>query len=200
MQAPSIAAFHPASGCRRLSREHEAVPHERTRAGDAAVEIVPYDPSWPTKFAEESVLISSALAPWIVGGLEHIGSTAVPGLAAKPIIDIMAPVETLALSSPAIEVAASLGYHYFPYKAEAMHWFCKPSPSARSHHLHLVPLNSGLWHDRLTFRNALRSKPELRNRYQALKLRVAQAQRNDREAYTEAKGSFIADVLARVDS
>lgn len=175
-----------------------AVSRDRTTLGDAAVEIVPYDPLWPMKFAEERVLISAVLAAWIVGEPEHIGSTAVPGLAAKPIIDIMAPVETLAGAAPAIKAAESLGYLYFPYKAGVMHWFCKPSPAVRSHHLHLVPLDSRLWHERLLFRNALRGEPELRCQYQALKLRLARVHRNDRDAYTDAKAPFIAAVLARV--
>lgn len=174
--------------------------HDRRTMEDAAIEIVPYDPLWTTKFAEERALISKALARWIVGDPEHIGSTAVPGLAAKPIIDIMAPVETLVDAAHAIEAAASLDYLYFPYKVEVMHWFCKPSPAARSHHLHLVPLGSRLWHERLAFRDALRSDPELRHRYQELKLRLARVHRNDREAYTDAKTPFIVDVLKRVAS
>ena len=73
------------------------------------MEIVPYDPQWPVKFAEERNMLSAALAPWIVGEPEHICSIAVPGLAAKPIIDIMAPVETLARAAPAIPAAEPLG-------------------------------------------------------------------------------------------
>ena len=174
--------------------------HDQDATGDAAVEIVPYDPRWPVKFAQERSTLSAALAPWIVGELEHIGSTAVPGLAAKPIIDIMAPVETLARAAPAIAAAERLGYLYYPYEPEAMHWFCKPSPAFRTHHLHLVPLGSRIWHERLNFRNALREDSKLRHRYEVLKVELARAHRHDREAYTDAKRPFIHEALRRVAS
>jgi len=176
------------------------VTHDQDATGDAAVEIVPYDPRWPVKFAQERSTLSAALAPWIVGELEHIGSTAVPGLAAKPIIDIMAPVETLARAAPAIAAAERLGYLYYPYEPEAMHWFCKPSPAFRTHHLHLVPLGSRIWYERLNFRNALREDSKLRHRYEVLKVELARAHRHDREAYTDAKRPFIHEALRRVAS
>ena len=165
---------------------------------DSPVAIVSHDPLWATRFAEERDLIAGALADWLVGEIEHIGSTAVPGLAAKPVIDIMAPVRTLESSVPAIKVAEAVGYLYFPYKPQAMHWFCKPSPAARTHHLHLVPSGSDVWRERLIFRNALRADPELRNQYEDLKRRLSRVHRNDREAYTEAKAPFIYQVVQRV--
>lgn len=72
---------------------------------------------------------SPQLAPWLVGPVEHIGSTAVPGLAAKPVIDIMAGVQARETSRPAIAAATELGYGYWPYQADVEHWFCKPSPA-----------------------------------------------------------------------
>lgn len=86
---------------------------------EAKIEIAPYSAAWSAMFAAESALLAAALAPWLAGTIEHIGSTAVPGLAAKPVIDIMAPVEGLAESQAAIPAAESLGYVYFPYKPEA---------------------------------------------------------------------------------
>ena len=109
-----------------------------------SIEIVEYDVSWPDQFEKERELIQKLLSPWLTGAIEHIGSTAVPGLAAKPVIDIMAPVKTLSSSLGAIPCLAIASYAYYPYKAEVMHWFCKPSPRIRTHHLHLVPLNSRL--------------------------------------------------------
>jgi GrpB-like predicted nucleotidyltransferase (UPF0157 family) len=162
---------------------------------ETLVEVVAYDHRWPTAFERESHLIALALAPWLVGPIAHIGSTAVPGLAAKPVIDIMAPVESLAASLSAIAAAQHLGYVHFPYKPELMHWFCKPSPAVRTHHLHLVPVGSALWQDRLAFRDALRADPNLRAEYHVLKLRLASQHRHDREAYTEAKSPFVAKVL-----
>lgn len=164
------------------------------------VEIVGYDESWPAKFEAERALLEEVLAPWLTGAIEHIGITAVPGLPAKPVIDIMAPVHTLDTSRPAIEAAASVGYVYYPYKAEVMHWFCKPSPHLRTHHLHLVPFASPLWEQRLRFRDALRQNPALAAEYAALKLRLAQQFRLDREAYTEAKAPFVHRVLSEASA
>ncbi len=169
--------------------------HEVTPVTDAPIEIVPADPRWPALFVAERDALATALAPWLVGPPEHIGSTAVPGLAAKPVIDIMAPVASLAASRGAIAAAAGLQYAYAPYQAEVMHWFCKPSPQHRSHHLHLVPIGSPLWQDRLAFRDALRRDPALCAAYAALKQSLAAAHRHDRDAYTAAKGPFVAQVL-----
>lgn len=160
------------------------------------VEIVAYNPAWPAQFLAEKAILERALAPWLADPVEHIGSTAVPGLAAKPVIDIIAPVESLHASLPAIAAAASVGYCHFPYKPDVMHWFCKPSPEHRTHHLHLVPLGSALWHDRLAFRDALRANPQLAAEYEAFKRRLAREFRLDREAYTEGKTQFVQRVIA----
>lgn len=163
---------------------------------DAVVEIVAYDPAWPARFQAECELLVQLLGGWLAGRPEHIGSTAVQGLAAKPVIDIMAPVQSLAASKGAVSRAAQLEYQYFPYKPEAMHWLCKPTPDRRTHHLHLVPLGSSLWKERLAFRDALRSSADLRTEYEELKRGLARRYGTDREAYTEAKSSFIERVLA----
>lgn len=164
---------------------------------DAPVEIVASDPRWPALFAAERDAIAAALAPWLVGVPEHIGSTAVPGLAAKPVIDIMAPVASLDAARPAIAAAAALQYLHAPYQADVMHWFCKPTPQRRTHHLHLVPIDSALWRDRLAFRDALRHDPALRDAYAALKRTLAATHRHDRDGYTAAKGPFIARALGQ---
>ncbi|HEY1587217.1 MAG TPA: GrpB family protein [Polyangia bacterium] len=93
----------------------------------APIHVVPYDASWPTRFAEERAALERVLSPWLAGPIEHIGSTAVPGLVAKPVIDIMAAVASLDASRPALAVLAPLQYVYFPYRADIMHWLCKPS-------------------------------------------------------------------------
>lgn len=149
-------------------------------------------------FIHEQQLIAKFLSSWLVGPPEHIGSTAVPSLAAKPVIDIMAPIRSLTDSAAAIPVAERLGYLYFPYKSQQMHWFCKPSLAHRTHHLHLIALDSPLWRERLAFRDALRRDAGLRAEYQELKQKLAARYRNDREAYTDAKSSFIARVVQAV--
>ena len=162
---------------------------------EAPVEIADYDQNWPAKFGSELELLKPMLAPWLAGDIVHIGSTAVPGLAAKPVIDMMAPVTSLDASRPAIAALATLDYCYAPYKESEMHWFCKPSPGFRTHHLHLVPVGSPLWDERLRFRDALRNRPELAAEYAALKRELAERFRLDREAYTEAKTAFVRRVL-----
>jgi GrpB-like predicted nucleotidyltransferase (UPF0157 family) len=162
---------------------------------EAPVEIAEYDPQWALEFIREQHIVSQALGRWLVGPPEHIGSTAVPGLAAKPVIDIMAPVASLEASAACFGAAERIGYLYFPYKPQLMHWFCKPSPEVRTHHLHLVPLNSRLWLERLAFRDALRADEALRAEYRTLKLHLAALHRHDREAYTDAKAPFVQRVL-----
>jgi GrpB-like predicted nucleotidyltransferase (UPF0157 family) len=163
---------------------------------EAPVEITGYDPSWPADFAEEAARLRQVLAPWLAGPIEHIGSTAVPGLAAKPVVDIMAGVRTLAESRPAIEAVAALGYCHFPYQEDREHWFCKPSPAFRTHHLHLVPVASPHWAAPIAFRDYLRAHPDVAGAYEALKRGLATAYRYDREAYTQRKQPFIARVTA----
>ncbi len=163
---------------------------------EAPVVIADYDPAWPALFEAEVAALGPVLQPWLVGPIEHIGSTAVVGLLAKPVIDIMAAVESLPASWPARAELSRLGYQYSPYRTDVMHWFCKPSLSFRTHHLHLVPYHSALWEDRLRFRDSLRSSPALAREYAALKTHLTQRHRLDREAYTEAKGAFVAGVLA----
>ena len=163
---------------------------------DDPIVLAPPDPQWPAQFAAERDAIAAALAPWLAGAPEHIGSTAVPGLPAKPIIDILAPVVSLAASRDAIQAAAGLQYVHAAYQADRMHWFCKPGPANRTHHLHLVPVGSALWRERLAFRDALRADTALRDAYADLKRRLAAAHPQDREAYTDAKGPFVAAVLA----
>jgi GrpB-like predicted nucleotidyltransferase (UPF0157 family) len=161
------------------------------------IEIVPYNPEWPALFEAEKSVLQAALSPWLVGDIEHIGSTAVAGLSAKPVIDIMVPVRSLLESSAAIPAAMAEGYVHHTYRSDVMHWFCKPSPLVRTHHMHLVPMGSTLWVERLAFRDALRADAAVAKEYSELKGRLAKIHEPDREAYTLAKGPFISKVLAR---
>ena len=114
---------------------------------------------------------------------------------AKPVIDVMAAVRSLEASRPAINALAEAGYVYFPYRPDIMHWFCKPSSAFRTHHLHLVPVGSRRWIEQLAFRDYLRANPDAAMEYAALKWRLADAHRFDREAYTDAKAPFVERVL-----
>lgn len=162
---------------------------------DAPVLIAPYSPAWPQSFAKERDLLATVLAPWLAGPIEHVGSTAIPGLAAKPVIDIMAAVRDLESSRPALERLAEIGYCYAPYRPDVEHWLCKPGPALRTHHLHLVPYRSALWKERIGFRDLLLGDSVLAEEYAALKHRLAGIYRNERELYTDAKGPFIERAL-----
>ena len=163
----------------------------------APVKISEYDPQWPAAFEAERDLLESLIGAWRHGPIEHVGSTAVPGLAAKPVIDVMFGVRSLEASMPAIEVLTGNGYVYFPYKGDVMHWFCKPSDAFRTHHVHLVPFESPLWHERIRFRDILRSEPDVAKAYADLKRSLGLKYQHDREAYTLDKWPFIEAILRR---
>lgn len=160
------------------------------------IKIVAYDPEWPARFEQERAALADAIGDIATGGIHHVGSTAVPGLDAKPIIDILVGVESLDASLPAFDPLAQLGYMYAPYLTDEMHWFCKPHPSRRTHHLHLAPVSGQRYHDELEFRDRLRANPDLAQRYADLKRSLARRFEHDREGYTQAKGAFISEALA----
>ena len=157
---------------------------------DDAIALVASDPGWPKAYAlaHDEILGLLPTSPLLV---EHIGSTAVPGLAAKPIVDVMVGVEGLEQSLPARPAAESVGYLWAPYRPEVFHWFCKPSPARRTHHLILVPVDHPTFAARLAFRDALREDASLAAEYEALKRELAGRHRFDREAYTNAKSDFV---------
>jgi GrpB-like predicted nucleotidyltransferase (UPF0157 family) len=160
------------------------------------VVVVPYDPEWPLRFEAERALLERVLTPWLQGGVHHVGSTAIPGIAAKPIIDIMAGVRDLEESRSALEPLRELSYFDAPHRPEIAHHFAKPSLQRPTHGLHLTPPGSDLWRERLAFRDALRSSPALAAEYETLKRRLAQEHRLDGQAYTRHKRAFVAGVLA----
>jgi GrpB-like predicted nucleotidyltransferase (UPF0157 family) len=168
-----------------------AALEDLARAGghNAPVEIVEYDPAWPTAFEAER----DRLAPLLPTGvqLHHFGSTAVPGLAAKPVIDMIALVDDL--DAPIAALVQSGGYQYpAAFNATLAHrrFLCYPTAAHRTHHLHLVD-EPGELERRLRFRDRLRADPVLASEYVALKRTLAERYRDDREAYTEAKGEFV---------
>jgi GrpB-like predicted nucleotidyltransferase (UPF0157 family) len=157
--------------------------------------LEPYDPEWPRLFEEELVLLERILEPWLEGGIHHIGSTAVPRLAAKPIVDMMAGVRDLEEARAAYEPLARHGYVHEPHRPGIAHHFAKRAPDGRTTHgLHLTEPGSDLWRERLVFRDALRTDMELAAEYEALKLTLVGG---DIEEYVQAKRPFVAEVLAR---
>jgi GrpB-like predicted nucleotidyltransferase (UPF0157 family) len=161
------------------------------------IELVPYDPGWPAAFELERAALTEAIGAWVTGGIHHIGSTAVPGLAAKPTVDILVGVESLDASRACFDPLAGLEYRYAPYRSEEMHWLCKPDPRRRTHHLHLCPGDGRRFADEIAFRDLLRADPALAAEYAGLKRELAARLRDDRDAYTEGKSEFIAEALDR---
>jgi GrpB-like predicted nucleotidyltransferase (UPF0157 family) len=157
------------------------------------VVLVPYDEAWPSLFVEERARIERALGSW-AEGIEHVGSTAVPGLAAKPILDIMVGVGSLRDAEQYIRPLEQLCYEC---RGEAgvpgRLFFRKGDP--RSHHLHVTEIGSEFWERHLVFRDYLRAHPGTAREYARIKQHLADRSRTDRAAYTEAKTAFISEVV-----
>lgn len=165
-----------------------------TDAPDAAepVVVVEYDSAWPRLYEKESARLSAALDDVLVE-IEHIGSTAVPGLAAKPVIDILAGLRALELQPPRIAAMEALGYEYLgEYGIPGRLYFRKGRP--RSHHVHAVLFGSNLWERHLAFRDYLRARPDEAKSYADFKRRLAMEVEGDRDRYTDGKDAF-AEVL-----
>jgi GrpB-like predicted nucleotidyltransferase (UPF0157 family) len=160
--------------------------------------VVPYDPDWPRRFEAERALLEGILAPWLEDGIRHIGSTAIPGGTAKPIIDMMAGVRDLKEARAAFDPLGEEFYLYDPHRPGIAHHFAKPSRrlSEMTHSLHLTERGSDLWVERLAFRDALRGDSDLAAEYEALKIRLAGEHRDDGRAYTTGKRAFVARLLA----
>jgi GrpB-like predicted nucleotidyltransferase (UPF0157 family) len=172
-------------------------PEPGSDVNDEPVRVDPYDSAWPARFEQERSSLEKVLGGSITGGIHHVGSTSVPGLAAKPVIDILVGIDDLETASAYIDPLAGLGYLYAPYRRDEMLWFCKPDPAHRTHHLHLVPTDSPRYRAELTFRDYLREHPDTAEQYAALKRLLVSQFEHDREAYTQAKADFIHRVLDR---
>lgn len=163
------------------------------------VVVVDYDPEWAILYEEEKRRILEVLGHIIVE-IEHIGSTAVPNLGAKPIIDIIAAVSHLSDAEKCIEPLSSIDYEYVPeYEASfpERRYFHKGHPPKEQHyHLHMVEKRSDFWKRHLLFRDHLRAHPEVAQRYYRLKKELASKYDSNREAYTDAKTSFIESIVA----
>lgn len=163
------------------------------------VEISAPDPGWSSRGECEARLLESTLAAWLVGRVEHVGSTAVPGLAAKPILDFQARVTDLACAPRVAAALAPQGWHLVPPELDRRSWerfFVRVAGDRRCAHLHLLGLDARQWDDALAFRDALRADPGLARVYAALKTDLAARYGDDREAYTGAKAGFVRQVLA----
>jgi GrpB-like predicted nucleotidyltransferase (UPF0157 family) len=166
---------------------------------DQHVEISDYDPVWVDRFAEQQVVVEELLRPWLSRPVQHIGSTSVPGLRAKPVIDMLAPVGSLQETRAALPALADAGWWFWPEDPCGHYrlWLLRPRPEARTHHLHVVEAEHPHARALLAFRDALRADAALRREYASLKERLAQQHRDNRNAYTNAKGAFVERTLQR---
>lgn len=162
------------------------------------VVLVEYSAEWPKRFEPERRLLVDAF-DCVAVEVEHIGSTAVPGLAAKPIVDILLGAPSLAAIEARIESLAAIGYHYVPEHERVLpqrRYFVKPGRGAAAFHLHAVDRSDAFWTDHVAFRDMLRGDARLAARYEALKRELAARFAHDRAAYTDAKSPFIRSTLA----
>jgi GrpB-like predicted nucleotidyltransferase (UPF0157 family) len=161
---------------------------------------VPYDEAWPSLYEEERARIERAIGPW-VEEIEHVGSTAVPGLAAKPVIDIMVGVKNLNDSPILVERLVGIGYEYMPEFERALpfrRYFRRMREGRRTFQIHLVERSNTEWWDRhLLFRDHLQANPSIAEEYVHLKYGLSDHVGEDREAYTDAKTDFISEVVRR---
>jgi len=164
------------------------------------VSLTPYDPEWPNLYENEAAFLRSKLPQSIVSRIEHFGSTAVPGLAAKPVIDVLVQVSSLAETrEQVVPILEAEGYDYFwrTDVSPAYAWFIKrDSGRKRTHHIHMVEADSKLW-ERLYFRDYLREFPEEARRYAELKQSLAEKHPHDRLAYTEGKTEYVISITER---
>jgi len=163
------------------------------------VNVVPYDPEWPRLFEEEKARILQDIGSNVIS-VEHMGSTAIPGLAAKPVIDILIGVRSLADAPLFIPPLIAHGYEYVSRYENEMpfrRYLHRKVNGEHTHHLHMVEPDTDFYRLQLAFRDYLRAHPEDRNEYAALKLWLAEKYRNDRVAYTDAKTDFIQGILEK---
>ncbi len=168
----------------------------------APIQIVDYNPNWPSMYEMEKELILVTVGGLAVR-LEHVGSTAVPGLGAKPIIDIMAAVRRIDDAAKIVEPLAGIGYEYVAEYEEFVperRYFRKGGSEPASHHLHVVEPTTDFWKDHLLLRDYLRAAPEEARAYQTFKRDLARKITQDRVAFTDAKTSFIELALERARS
>lgn len=173
------------------------LPVARGHGAPAPIVISEYSADWPRMFAEEAGGLRAAFAPDTVE-IEHVGSTAVPGMGAKPVVDILLGAQSLAVIEGRIGALEARGYRYVP-EFEALlpqrRYFAKPKDGPAQFQLHAVERGSAFWDEQAGFRDVLRSDPAIFQRYLALKRRLAESFRTDIGGYTEAKAPFIRQVL-----
>ena len=157
------------------------------------VRLLPYDPQWSREFAEERVQLEKTIGGHILS-IDHIGSTSIPGLCAKPIIDILIGLDSFANGSKCISGLEQLGYTFRGENGiPGRHYFRKGSP--RTLHMHMFERDSQDWQQHILFRDYLRTHPTERDHYAELKAALAKQFPENRERYLEGKSDFIQNII-----
>ena len=160
------------------------------------VQVVAYQPEWAESFRREAARLRSTLGT-AIGRIEHVGSTSVPGMVAKPIVDMIAAVESLSLASSLIPALERLGYECRPNDPVPHRLFFALGPrTRRTHYLSLAEVVSSFCHEHIAFRAHLLADCRVAEEYASLKQRLAAHFAKDRASYTAAKGKFVTQVLA----
>lgn len=174
------------------------MPNARFRVtvkGHDMIELVPYDPVWPSAFAREAARLKDALGD-VLQRLEHIGSTAIPGLTAKPVIDILAIASDVALLDTRSQAFETLGYQVRgEFGIPGRRYFRKDDDiGRRTHHIHAFTVGANEITRHLDFRDYLRAHPAVAEEYRALKESLAAKCGDDPPCYSDGKTDFIRDV------
>jgi GrpB-like predicted nucleotidyltransferase (UPF0157 family) len=161
------------------------------------INVVPYQSEWIELYQKEAELLMDALGE-IALHIEHIGSTAIPGMVAKPVIDMMVAIESFDQASEYIPILAELGYEYrAPDTVPERMFFAKECcPEVRTHHLNLSPLTSEFWKNQLAFRDYLRMHPQVALEYGDIKVNLAETYAQSKFLDREGKTEFVTKVLA----
>jgi GrpB-like predicted nucleotidyltransferase (UPF0157 family) len=162
------------------------------------VDIADPDPSWSARGEALRTELQAQLAPWLRAGVHHVGSTSVLDLAAKPILDLMAGVDTLDRAADIARILRPHGWHAVPPALDRRAWrrfFVQVRDDRRVAHLHVMVPDEPRWNEQLVFRDRLRASLALRDEYAALKRLLARGLAHDREAYSAAKAEFVYGVV-----
>lgn len=164
--------------------------------GRHTVTLRPYDVQWAKLFEAERLRLKTVLGD--EADVQHIGSTSVPGLQAKPILDVGVGVENFDAAFAYAKPLEKLGYTFRGEQGiPRRHYFVKGADNNRTHHLHMLERTNAEWHRLLFFRDFLRTRPDALEQYQKLKTHLAEQFPKDREAYTDGKHTFVQDILSR---
>ena len=160
------------------------------------IELVPHDPEWEKAFLEEKERIAKIISNKIIG-IEHVGSTAIKTIKAKPIIDIAISLKKYDDGSDCIDPIVSIGYEYKgEFGVPGRHFF-RTNDEFVKFHLHMFEISSKSWNDLIFFRDYMNRNPEKAKEYEDLKFRLRQECQGNRDLYTQHKETFVKEILEK---